>query len=351
MTTKAYPAAEEALHDAGLRYVSCQSKGYQRIRTAKKGFIYLDKKGDTISNPQLLSRIHSLVIPPAWQQVWICPTANGHIQATGLDARGRKQYRYHPSWNKLRNKDKFSNLQLFGKKLPILEKRIKRDLRSKKITRELVCALALSIMGKTYFRIGNKTYEKENKSYGLTTLLNHHLRQLHQNKVFFRFIGKKGVVQQSFLHEKSLIRLLNKVKEIPGQRLFQYYDEQQQQKELDSGELNEYLKEATDAALTCKIFRTWYACILTLHYLSSLSRCTTDKERKQALASVIDKVAGQLGNTRTVTRTHYIHPLIIESYLLGKLDRWLSLIQHKGTSNPENPLYKRKLMAILKSRT
>lgn len=339
---------EQALHEAGLRYVSCRGKGYQRIHTAN-GFSYVDLKGNTIHNPKVLARIQSLVIPPAWQLVWICPFADGHIQATGVDARARKQYRYHPLWTRLRSQDKFSGLYTFGQRLSRLEKQIIKDLKRTKLSRDRICALALAIMSKTYFRIGNSVYERENKSYGLTTLRNHHVKQISTQQVFFRFIGKKGIQQQSFLREKTLIRLLAKVKEIPGQRLFQYYDDQGQPTALESGDLNNYMKAAIGIDMTCKTLRTWYASILALHYLGQQIIPTSERERKQKLLDVIDGVAKQLGNTRTVTRNHYIHPYIQELYLVGKLDPWISRMNKRQKLQPADPVYKRRLMQLLRS--
>ncbi|WP_164112101.1 MULTISPECIES: DNA topoisomerase IB [Sphingobacterium] len=337
----------EALLEAGLRYVSCKGKGYQRVRHGKH-FKYLDQNGNPIQNPQTLARIQALVIPPAWEQVWICATANGHIQATGIDARLRKQYLYHPAWSQLRKKDKFSALYIFGQRLSRLQKHILNDLSSRQLSKERICALALAVMSKTYFRIGNAAYEKENKSYGLTTLRNRHV-DISTTKVFFKFIGKKGIPQQSYLTEKSLVRLLAKVKEIPGQRLFQYYDQDGQATPLDSGTLNAYLKAATHADITCKTFRTWYGCILTLHYLGKSEIPTSATARKQQLLAVIDQVAQQLGNTRSITRSHYIHPYIQESYLQGDLDNWIKRV----SATPERPstdaLYKRKLMQLIRS--
>lgn len=340
-------ADSEALHEAGLRYVSCQGRGYQRVRHGKH-FKYLDQQGKPIQNPQTLARIQALVIPPAWEQVWICATANGHIQATGLDVRHRKQYLYHPAWSQLRKKDKFSALYIFGQRMSRLQKHITTDLSSRQLSKERVCALALAVMSKTYFRIGNTAYEKENKSYGLTTLRNRHV-QISTNKVFFKFIGKKGIRQQSYLTEKALVRLLAKVKEIPGQRLFQYYDEDGQATPLDSGTLNAYLKTAADADITCKTFRTWYGCILALHYLSQSELPTSTTARKQQLVAIIDQVAQQLGNTRSITRSHYIHPYIQESYLEGALDNWIKRVSATPERSPTDPIYKSKLMQLIRS--
>lgn len=333
----------EAMHQAGLRYISSQDKGYQRIRKGDT-FCYFDHKESIIHNPKTLDRIRKLVIPPAWQEVWICRYANGHIQATGIDSRGRKQYRYHALWTALRTRDKFNNLYSFGQHLPRLEKQIVRDLKQKELTKDHVCAVALAVMSMTYFRVGNDIYEKENKSYGLTTLRNRHVKQVSTDKMFFRFIGKKGVRQQSYLKQKGLVALLAKVKEIPGQRLFQYYDKNKEITPLESGDLNNYLRHSMNLEVTCKTMRTWYACILTLQYLSRSEIPTTEHGRKDELLQTIDTVAQHLGNTRAVTRKHYIHPCLQELYLSGKLDSW---IRRNATKqhDPTNPVYRKKINA------
>lgn len=338
----------EALQDVGLQYVSCSDIGYKR-ENGRNGFIYKDTKGRIISNPKTLERIALLKIPPAWKNVWICPRAYGHIQATGRDDRGRKQYRYHDLWNTLRKEDKFTNLYHFGKRLPLLEKHLKKDLRQKQNTKPKVCALALAIMNKTYLRAGNTYYEKTNQSFGLTTLRNRHLNNVSSGKVFFRFKGKKGIMQQIHLQQKSLINMLRKVKEIPGQRLFQYYDEQGNICHLESGDLNDYLTQAMNGHYTCKNFRTWHACLLTLQYLSAFPTGGSAKERQQSVIATTDRVAEALGNTRTVTRNHYIHPHIFSAYLAGALDSWIKRVQKQGMLATNSRLLRRKLLNMLKA--
>lgn len=337
----------KALQEAGLRYISCQDKGYKRVRKGER-FEYINQKGNTINKLKILERIQVLRIPPAWENVWICSTPSGHIQATGIDNRGRKQYLYHPDWIQLRQKNKFSSLCKFGLCQTVLQKKILSDLSSRKLSKERVCALALAVMCKTYFRIGNSAYEKENKSYGLTTLRNRHV-QISTSKVFFKFIGKKGVKQQSYLTEKSLIRLLAKVKEIPGQYLFQYYNEDGEATVLDSGTLNSYLKSITHIDTTCKTFRTWYACLLSLYYLSQLDIPSSSTQRKQQLLDTIDQVAKLLENTRSITRNHYIHPYIQESYLNGELDKWIKRVSKTPNRTSSDSIFKRKLMQLIQS--
>lgn len=339
-------SGNDALKDAGLRYVSSRETGYKRKHTLQ-GFVYVDQYEKKIADKKIIARIQSLVIPPAWKEVWICPRANGHIQATGIDMHGRKQYLYHEKWNVLRKENKFSDLYIFGKKLHLLEKCIKKDLRQKALSKQKVCALALAIMNRTYFRVGNPFYEKEYRSYGLTTLHNKHVKPLSRNRLFFKFTGKKGVIQQSYLSERSLVRILLKVKEIPGQRLFQYYDEEGNIHHLESGDLNAYLKDCMKTDTSCKNFRTWYGCILTLQQLVSLPIPDKEAERKHQLLRAIDNVAKELGNTRAITKSHYIHPHILSDYLDKDLDTWIRRIGKNAVPPLTSNIYKNKLLKIL----
>lgn len=337
-----------ALKEIGLRYVSCTDKGYCRIKKGKT-FHYLDAKGRPVTDEQTLKRIKALVLPPAWQEVWICTKANGHLQATGLDVRKRKQYRYHPGWVKLRSEKKFNNLLPFGVKLPMLRKQLAKDLRKKAFGKEKVCALAVAVMDKTSFRAGNKSYEKENGSYGLTTLRNKHVKQMSKSKLFFKFVGKKGVLQQTYLKEAGLVKLLLKVKEIPGQRIFQYYNEAGEVRGLDSGDINDYLKQAMQIDVSCKNFRTWNGCLLALASLLDHELAGTQAQRKKNSLLVIDEVAKRLGNTRTVTRSHYIHPRILSEYEDGALDKWIKKMQNADDVDRKAALQK-QLFKILKAK-
>lgn len=331
--------------ESGLRYSSSKEQGYSR-KAKGDSFIYLDKQDRPVTNKQILSRIHALVLPPAWQQVWICASPNGHLQATGLDLNDRKQYKYHPKWIALRSEKKFADLFTFGKKLPLLKKRVSQDLRKRKLSRDKVCALAIAIMDKTSFRTGNRYYEKNYGSYGLTTLRNKHIQEISSHKTFFKFVGKKGVVHQRYLYEKSLVRTLSKVKDLPGQVLFQYYDEEGNVKPLDSGTINAYLKETMCAEVSCKTFRTWNGCLLALAYMTTLPLPDGATERKKNLIQIIDHVAHELGNTRTVTRNYYIHPKILSAYENEELDKWLITVQR--TQKFSNKKIKAQLMKLLR---
>lgn len=338
-----------ALRNVGLRYISCTDTGYYRVLRGKK-FVYLDQKNKPIQNNNVLDRIKALVLPPAWTKVWICSNPNGHLQATGLDARGRKQYKYHPAWVNLRSEKKFNNLFAFGKRLPLLKKQLLRDLRKRALLRDKVCALAVAVMDKTSFRAGNKSYEKANGSYGLTTLKNKHIKQISTNKLFFKFVGKKGVLQQTYLREKGLVKLLLKIKEIPGQRIFQYYDESGEVRVLESGDINSYLKEVMGIDVSCKNFRTWNGCILALETMLKLALPENKTMRKKNILALIDEVATTLGNTRAVTRSHYIHPRILLQYEEGQLDKWITRMIAKGEALSDTDI-KKKLFTILKEAT
>lgn len=308
-----------------LIYISPGTKGYQRVKRNGK-FIYLDLNGKVISSLTVINRIKDLAIPPAWEKVWICPSEKGHIQATGLDRKGRKQYRYHSLWKQLRNETKFDRLYYFGKKLENLRKQLKKDLRRGSLDKEKVTALALSVMETTLIRSGNSTYEKENGSYGLTTLKNRHVR-FRESEAFFKFKGKKGVQTEVALKGGLLVQLLKKVKELPGQELFQYYDADRNLCSLNSADINGYLTRYMDESFTCKDFRTWAGCVCALEYI--LESKKGNSKRTNHLPALIDQVAKRLGNTRSVCRKYYIHPRLLEHYEKGTIDQVLSHAQTK----------------------
>lgn len=294
-----------------LRYVSASGRGYTRMKNGK-GVYYLDADGKKITDEAVLGRIRKLVLPPAWENVWICPYENGHLQATGIDALGRRQYRYHARWAAVRNETKYYRLLQFGKMLPRIRKQITKDLRRKELDKSRVIAIALRVMEETLMRVGNAAYERKYHSYGLTTLHNNHVK-INGNEVFFRFRGKKGVMQKIALRHASLARLLKKVRDIPGQELFQYY-ENGEVRSLDSGEVNEYLKACTNEEFTCKDFRTWAGTLHALHLLAACVDCETQAQRKKNVVDVIDRVAKKLGNTRAVCKKYYVHPRLIQLY-------------------------------------
>lgn len=327
-----------------LRYVRTGMPGFSRQRS-KNGFYYLDQHGEKITDKEVLERIRRLVLPPAWENVWISPYENAHLQATGIDAKGRKQYRYHSTWAKVRNETKYDRLLQFGKKLPQLRRNMEAALRKRNMDKEKVTAIALSVMQETLMRVGNTSYEKLYGSYGLTTLRDQHIK-INGNTAFFRFKGKKGVIQQITLRHAQLAKLLQKVREIPGQELFQYY-EGDEHKSLDSGDINEYLKLWTGEDFTCKDFRTWSGSVNALNLLADLAPFSSATECKQNLVNIIDSVAGKLGNTRAVCRKYYIHPRLLETYEKCELEPYLSELRagrnktaKSGLHNDEKVLLK-----------
>lgn len=305
---------------ARLRYVSPSRPGFTRIRRGKT-FAYLDASGKPVADEETLDRIQKLVLPPAWENVWICPYPNGHLQATGTDALGRRQYRYHTRWAAMRNETKYNRLLRFGKMLPRIRAQIKKDLRRKELDKPRVCAIALRIMEETLMRVGNAEYEKKYHSYGLTTLHNRHVK-INGNELFFRFKGKKGVEHKISLRHASLARLLKKVRDIPGQELFQYY-ENGEVKSLDSGELNDYLKNITNEEFTCKDLRTWAGTLEALHLLAACGPFESQAACKRQIVEVIDDVAQKLGNTRAVCKKYYVHPCLFSLYEEDKLGKYL----------------------------
>ncbi len=330
-----------------LRYVSPEQKGYRRSKRGNT-FIYLDQENKQITDPEIIAHIRGLVLPPAWVDVWICPFPNGHLQATGIDARGRKQYRYHSRWSKLRNERKFDRLLAFGKMLPKLRRQLSKDIRRRQLIREKVAAIALGVMNETFIRAGNAAYEKEYGSYGLTTLKNKHV-SISGCQAFFRFKGKKGVLQQVALKDASLARLLKNVRELPGQELFQYYDDEGELHKLESGDINDYLKAHMAEDFSCKDFRTWAGCIVALQLMADLTDFNCDTDCRKNIIAVVDGVAARLGNTRTISRKYYIHPLLLQSYEERKLDDLLLKLQKIKDPKALNTATEKALLAFLKT--
>lgn len=320
LTDKTVTEESAAMAEAvKLRYVSPAMPGYTRLKNGH-GLYYVDAAGKKIEDEQVLERIRGLVLPPAWKDVWICPYANGHLQATGTDALGRRQYRYHTRWATARNETKYSRLLQFGKMLPRIRRQINKDLRGRSLNKPRVTAIALRVMEETLMRIGNAEYEKKYQSHGLTTLHNNHVK-INGNEAFFRFKGKKGVEHKIVLRHASLARLLKKVKDIPGQELFQYYEDGEI-KSLDSGEVNDYLKACTNEAFTCKDFRTWAGTVQALRLFGACGNFETQAECKKNIVEVIDEVAKKLGNTRAVCKKYYIHPRLFSLYEEGSLEKF-----------------------------
>ena len=311
---------EKAASFAHLVYTNDRQPGISRMKKGK-GYSYRSADG-LVTDKMTLFRIRGLVIPPAWTKVWISMAENGHIQATGLDARGRKQYRYHPQWNSLRSETKFHRLFEFGKALPSIREKVETDLRSKGLTREKVLATVISLMERTYIRVGSNEYEKLYGSYGLTTLKNRHVT-ISGDKMVFSFTGKKGIHHDITLLNKRLARTVGQCREIPGKELFQYYEEDGARKSIDSGMVNQYIKEAVSMDFTAKDFRTWAGSLHALQQFRVLGEALTATESKKNVIAVLDAVSRQLGNTRTVCKKYYVHPGLIRLYEENKLIRYL----------------------------
>lgn len=312
---------EKTARAANLVYVSDRMIGISRIKKGKSFSYYLGEK--LIKDDEVLLRIKHLVIPPAWKNVWICKNPNGHLQVTGTDARGRKQYKYHPDWILIRNRTKFYRLAAFGRSLPGIRACLQKDLSEKKLTEKKVLAAAVSMMENTGVRVGNAYYEREYNSVGLTTLKDKHV-QIKRDKAQFSFIGKKGIAQQVSLHNKKLIRIIKQCKEVPGKELFQYYDEAGKRHSIDSGMVNQYIKEISNADFTAKDFRTWTGTVHAFMALKEIGPCESISGAKKNIIEALDKVSAYLGNTRSVCRKYYVHPTILTLYENKKLDKYLA---------------------------
>ncbi len=310
-----------AIAEEGLRYVSDAAPGYRRKRTGTS-FTYYDKDGKRITDAAVISRIKSIGIPPAYEFVWICPSANGHIQATGLDARGRKQYRYHPKWRELREQNKYEHTLQFAAALPALRARVASDLKLDGLPREKVLATIVSLLEKTLIRIGNAEYAATNKSYGLTTMRRKHVA-IGRGVLRFDFTGKSGKQWKLQVEDRRIVNIVRRCAEIPGQELFKYLDGNGVACTLGSGDVNAYIKEITKQDFTAKDFRTWAGTVLAALALSEFKKYDSQAEAKRKIVAAIETVAKQLGNTPAICRKSYVHPEILNAYLSGDLVKML----------------------------
>jgi DNA topoisomerase IB len=308
---------------SGLVYVNDSDPGIRRRRRGKR-FYYLRPDGKILRNKADLRRIASLAVPPAYEDVWICTNPRGHIQATGRDARGRKQYRYHPRWREVRDLAKFDRMPAFGGALPKLRRQLKRDLARSGLPREKVLAVIVSMLDSTRARIGNPEYARQN-SFGLTTLRNRHVEFVRDGRALLRFRGKGGVPHEIVVDDRRLTRLVKKCQELPGQQLFQYVDDDGQRRPVGSGEVNEYLREVMGEEFTAKDFRTWGATMKAVEYLSRtpLPQPPSERAHRRRILRVIRRVAQELRNTPTVCRKSYINPAIFDAWQSGHLHRSL----------------------------
>jgi DNA topoisomerase-1 len=306
----------EAAEEAGLQYVSDDRPGY--TRKARNGeFEYLDTQGKRIRDEQRILRIKRLAIPPAWTDVWVCPSPSGHIQATGRDARRRKQYRYHERWRDLRDENKFDRLADFAKALPKIRRRVAKDLKLRGLPREKVLATVVRLLERTFIRIGNEEYARENKSFGLTTIKNRHVT-VRGPHLRFRFRGKSGRQHEVDVTDRRIAKIVSKCQDLPGQDLFQYVSDDGKVRNVTSQDVNDYLREITNENFTAKDFRTWAGTVLAAIALSAQGAFETKKQPKANVKTAVCAVAQLLGNTPAICRKCYVHPGIVEAYLSGR---------------------------------
>jgi DNA topoisomerase-1 len=320
------PPAKSA-RAAGLRYVTDDGPGIVRVRSGS-GFSYRTARGRRVVDRRTLARIRALAIPPAWRHVWICPSPNGHVQATGRDARGRKQYRYHPRWTATRDEAKYGRLIAFGRALPAIRRRARRDRSARPLSRARVLATVLTLLETTCIRVGNEEYARTNGSYGLTTLQDRHVT-VRGAAMRFRFRAKSGVFQTIDLEDRALAETVRRCQELPGQTLFQYLDESGHRASVGSADVNAYLREITGAEFSAKDFRTWAGTVMAARALRDIGaegggaeggdeRAPSERARQRDIVAAIDRVAERLGNTRAVSRRCYVHPGVLDAYLDGR---------------------------------
>ncbi len=326
----------EAAEEAGLRYVSDDRPGYSR-RPKNGDFEYLDVEGKRIRDEQRLLRIRRLAIPPAWKEVWICPSPNGHIQATGRDARCRKQYRYHERWREIRDENKFARLADFAAALPKLRRRVTQDMRLPGLPRQKVIATVVRLLERSFIRVGNEEYARENKSFGLTTMKNRHVT-VKGPRLRFRFRGKSGREHEVDVIDRRIAKIVGKCQDLPGQDLFKYVDDAGEVRDVTSQDVNDYLREVTGHDFTAKDFRTWAGTLLATMALNAQEPFETKKQAKANVKAAICAVAELLGNTPAVCRKCYVHPAVLEAYLAGS--------QVAGFDDPSKTVATRKLRAI-----
>lgn len=334
----------QAARAAGLRYVSDDRPGYGRRRCGK-GFTYLDESGDRISDPAELKRLKALVIPPAWEQVWICPFPNGHLLATGRDAKGRKVYRYHPDWRQVRNQTKFDRLIPFGYARPLIREVTDRHLRQRSLSREKLLATVVRLLDATVIRIGNDEYRDQNQSFGLTTLQDHHV-EVGKSKIRFHFVGKSGVEHEIDLSDRRLARAVKHCQSLPGQQLFQYVDEAGQRRAIDSDDVNDYLQTITGEDFTSKDFRTWAGTACTAQILSELGEASSKTQAQANIREAIKGAAQHLGNRVATCRNFYVHPAVTEAYEQG----WLLGVWREAQQAPSELAFtpeEKALIAVL----
>ena len=311
------PDPVESARAAGLRYTSDDRPGIRRVQKGKR-VSFVDANGRTVRDQAELARIRSLVIPPAWTDVWVCPDLRGHLQATGRDARGRKQYRYHPKWREVRDETKYDRMIGFAQALPVIREKTTQHLGRPGLPREKVLATVVQLLEKTLIRVGNDEYARTNRSFGLTTLRDGHV-EVSGPTLRFSFRGKSGVEHDIDLNDRRLARIVKQCRDLPGSELFQYLDENGERQTVGSEEVNAYLKEINGQDLTSKDFRTWAGTVLAAQLLKDFEAFTSDSQAKKNILRAVEMVAKKLGNTKAVCRKCYIHPAIFDAYLDGAM--------------------------------
>jgi DNA topoisomerase-1 len=339
-----------AARTAGLRYATDKRPGIRRKR-AGKAFRYIAVDGQTIRDPDILARIKSLAIPPAWVEVWICPMPLGHIQATGRDEKGRKQYRYHPRWREVRDGAKYDRMMAFGRTLPEIRKQTDRDLALAGLPRRKVLATVVRLLERSLIRVGNDEYAKNNHSFGLTTMFDKHVA-LDGSKIQFQFRGKSGVHHKIDIHDRRLARIVQRCQELPGQELFQYVDDDGKAQDVNSADINEYLREMTGQDFTAKDFRTWAGTVLAAMALQEFESFDSQTQAKKNVVRAIESVAERLGNTPTVCRKCYVHPAVLDAYQDGSM---IEALRQRADQEMEKSLGDLKpeeaaVMALLQNR-
>ncbi len=306
------PELQTEIKKEGLRYITDEKPGYMRQKRENE-FTYYDTQGSRIKDKEVIARIDALAIPPAWKNVWICASENGYLQATGIDDRRRKQYIYHPEWVKASQENKFSRLVDFGLALSTIRSKIHYDLHQKNLDKKRILATVVWLLEKTFIRIGNEEYAKDNESFGLTTLRNRHAK-VRGDQISFKFIGKSGVENVIEVSNPTVAKTIKKCIELPGYELFQFIDDSGERQVIDSGDVNEFLKEVTKDDFSAKDFRTWGATNLSARNLYRLGGSEDEKTIKENIKNTVKEVAAHLNNTVSVCRSYYIHPTVIKSY-------------------------------------
>ena len=320
----------------GLRYVNCNTAGFRRKRSGA-GFSYLDLEGHPIKDKKVIQRIQSLALPPAWESVWICPLDEGHLQAIGTDARGRRQYRYHPHYRLLRNHTKFHKMLDFAAALPKIRAHVERDLKLPSLNREKVVATVVSLLETTSIRVGNEEYARDNSSFGLTTLRDRHVK-IEGDQIRFRFRGKSALFHEITVQDKRMARIVRECRDLPGYELFQYLDEYGETHSIDSSDVNSYLQKVSGSAFTAKDFRTWAGTVQTALALAEIGEFSSETEAKRNIVAAIKRTASHLGNRPATCRNYYVHPAILDAYMDGTLLRSITPPEEPHTG-AETSLY------------